>query len=50
MFVYPVNSKAVPPDFFKYAEVPTLPADIDADTIDANRDEWNDSWTTAVLR
>ena len=50
MFVYPVNSKAVAPDFFKYAEVPTLPADIDADTIDANRDEWIDSWTKVVLR
>ena len=50
MFVYPVNSKAVTPDFFKYAEVPTLPADIDADTIDANRDEWIDAWTKVVLR
>ena len=50
MFVYPVNSKAVTPDFFKYAEVPTLPSDIDADTIDENRDEWIDSWTKVVLR
>ena len=50
MFVYPVNSKAVAPDFFKYAEVPTLPSDIDADTIDENRDEWIDSWTKVVLR
>lgn len=50
MFVYPVNSKAVTPDFFKYAEVPTLPSDIDADTIDENRDEWIDSWNKVVLR
>ena len=50
MFVYPVNSKAVTPDFFKNAEVPTLPSDIDADTIDENRDEWIDSWTKVVLR
>ena len=50
MFVYPVNSQAQKPDFFKFAEVPTLPADIDADTIDAKREEWIDAWTKVVLR
>ena len=50
MFVYPVNSQAQTPDFFEFAEVPTLPADIDSDTIDAKRDEWIDAWTKVVLR
>ncbi|NQW22894.1 MAG: thiamine ABC transporter substrate-binding protein [SAR202 cluster bacterium] len=50
MFVYPVNSEAQTPDFFKFAEVPTLPADIDSDTIDAKRDEWIDAWTKVVVR
>ena len=50
MFVYPVNDQAQKPDFFKFAEVPTLPSDIDPDTIDAKREEWIDAWTKAVLR
>ena len=50
MFVYPANSQAKKPDFFKFAEVPTLPADIDADTIGAKREAWIDAWTKAVLR
>jgi len=50
MFVYPVNSLAQKPDFFKFAEVPTLPADIDSDTIDAKREVWIDAWTKVVLR
>jgi thiamine transport system substrate-binding protein len=50
MFVYPVNSQAQLPDFFQFAEVPTLPADIGPDTIDAKRDEWIDAWTKVVLR
>jgi len=50
MFVYPVNSQAQQPDFFKFAEVPTLPADIGPETIDAKRDEWIDAWTKVVLR
>ena len=50
MFVYPVNSQAQKPDFFKFAEVPSLPADIDSDTIDANREKWIDAWTKVVLR
>ena len=50
MFVYPVNDQAQKPDFFKFAEVPTLPADIDPETIDAKRDEWIDAWTKVVLR
>ena len=50
MFVYPVNREAKKPDFFKFAEVPTLPADISPETIDAKRDEWIDAWTKVVLR
>jgi thiamine transport system substrate-binding protein len=50
MFVYPVNSQAATPDFFKFAEVPTLPADISPATIDEKREEWIDAWTRVVLR
>ena len=50
MFVYPVNSQAKTPDFFKFAQVPTLPADISPATIDEKREEWIDAWTKVVLR
>jgi thiamine transport system substrate-binding protein len=50
MFVYPVNSEAELPDYFRFAEVPSAPADIGPDTIDAKRDEWIDAWTSVVLR
>jgi thiamine transport system substrate-binding protein len=50
MFVYPVNSEAQQPDFFKFAEVPTAPSDISPETIDAKREEWIDAWTSVVLR
>ena len=50
MFVYPVNGKAQTPDFFKFAQVPTLPADISPTTIGEKREQWIDAWTRAVLR
>jgi thiamine transport system substrate-binding protein len=50
MFVYPANSQAKTPDFFRFAEVPTTPADIGPAMIDAKRDEWIDAWTRTVLR
>lgn len=50
MFVYPVNSQAQTPDFFRFAQVPTLSADIDPVTIDAKREEWLDEWMRVVLR
>ena len=50
MFVYPVNDQAQTPDFFRFAEVPTLPADIGPATIDEKRDGWIDAWTRVVLR
>ena len=50
MFVYPVNTQAETPDFFRFAQVPTAPADIGPATIDAKRDEWIAAWTRTVLR
>nr|ABZ09442.1 putative bacterial extracellular solute-binding protein [uncultured marine microorganism HF4000_APKG8C21] len=50
MFVYPVNSQAQTPDFFRFAEVPTLPADIGPARIDEKREEWIDAWIKVVLR
>jgi thiamine transport system substrate-binding protein len=50
MFVYPVNSKAETPEFFKFAQAPSLPADISPATIGENREQWIDAWTKTVLR
>ena len=50
MFVYPVNREAKTPDFFKFAEVPTRPADITPDEIGEKRETWIDAWTDVVLR
>jgi thiamine transport system substrate-binding protein len=50
MFVYPVNREAALPDFFKFSEVPTEPADIGPETIDQKRDSWIDAWTKVVIR
>ena len=50
MFVYPVNNSAKTPDFFKFAEVPTLPAVLSPEQISKKREEWIDSWTKTVLR
>jgi thiamine transport system substrate-binding protein len=50
MFVYAVNRDAALPDFFKFSEVPTEPADIGPETIDEKRDTWIDAWTQVVLR
>jgi thiamine transport system substrate-binding protein len=50
MFVYPVNPNASTPDFFKYAEVPTQPADISAQEIGEKREQWIQAWTEVVLR
>ena len=50
MFVYPVNPNAKTPDFFKFAEVPTQPADIGPAEIDEKREGWIDAWTEVVLR
>lgn len=50
MFVYPVNENANTPDFFKFAEVPSFPADISAEEIAEKRDQWVQDWTRVVLR
>ena len=50
MFVYPVNKDAKVPDFFKFADVPTEPADITPEEINSHRDQWIESWTNTVLR
>ena len=50
MFVYPVNRNAQTPDFFRFAEVPTAPANISAAEIGEKREQWIDEWTRVVLR
>ena len=50
MFVYPVNKDAATPDFFKFAEEPTRPADISAQEIGEKRESWIQAWTEVVLR
>ena len=50
MFVYPVNPDAATPDFFKFADVPSQPANISADEIGKKREAWIDAWTEVVLR
>jgi len=50
MFVYPVNEDAKTPDFFKFAEEPTRPADISAQEISEKRESWIQNWTEVVFR
>lgn len=50
MFVYPVNPNAKLPDFYKFAEKPNVPAQLDDAVIDANRDTWIKAWTQVVVR
>ena len=50
MFVYPVNPDAATPDFFRFAEVPSQPANVTADEIGNKRESWIDAWTEVVLR
>lgn len=51
MFVYPVLEGVTLPELFtNFAEVPTEIAQVDAATIDANREAWIEAWTNSVLR
>ncbi|NOZ29232.1 MAG: thiamine ABC transporter substrate-binding protein [Chloroflexi bacterium] len=51
MFVYPANEKAALPELFeKFAQVPSAPAQITPEEIDAGRERWIDEWTATVLR
>ncbi len=50
MYVYPVNQEArLPEVFVKYAQIPELPARLDAAEIANNRDKWIADWTATVL-
>ncbi len=50
MVVYPVNPKAALPEFFKFAEVPAKPVDLDPATIASSQARWTLEWTEIVLR
>lgn len=51
MFVYPAVPETPLPDLFtQFAEQPTIAAQVDAATIDANREKWLDAWTNVMLR
>ena len=51
MFVYPVNSRAILPDeFVQYAQAPEQAATLSPDMIAANRDQWIQGWTDAVMK
>ncbi len=50
MFVYPANSDAKTPEFFRFAEVPAQPARIGPAEIGEKREKWIDAWTDVVLR
>lgn len=51
LFVYPSRTGVdLPPEFTKYTVVPTKTLTIDATTIAANRQKWQDEWTDIVLR
>ena len=50
MFVYPVNPNANAPDSFRFADVPSQPADIGSSEIGEKREQWIRDWTEVVLR
>ena len=51
LFVYPVDPKVPLPDVFtKFAVVPKAPYIMDPAKIAANRQQWQDTWTSIVLR
>jgi thiamine transport system substrate-binding protein len=50
MFMYPVNTNATLPEVYvKYTQIPAEPALLDPQTIAANRDQWLNDWTEAIL-
>lgn len=50
-FVYPARTGVpLPEEFTKYTVVPTRTLSLDAATIAANRQKWQDEWTDLVLR
>lgn len=51
MFVFPANAQAeLPPEFIKFTTIPTETAFVEPDLIQANRENWLNAWTEAVLR
>jgi thiamine transport system substrate-binding protein len=51
LFVYPANTNVdLPAEFTDFSVVADDPYSIDPATIDANRDDWIEAWTDAVLR
>ena len=49
MFVFPANEKAgLPDEFVRYTEVPTDPAGLSPEEIDANRSRWIEEWIEVV--
>jgi thiamine transport system substrate-binding protein len=51
MFVFPVNENAELPEvFIRWAGVPAETAAVNPAEIDANREQWIESWTEVVLR
>ena len=51
LFVYPARTDStLPPEFTKFAVIATNPFSIDPADIAANRQRWQDEWTTIVLR
>jgi thiamine transport system substrate-binding protein len=51
MFVYPVIRDAqLPPEFQKFAVVPSDSLELSPDEIEENRDRWVKEWTAVVLR
>jgi len=51
MFVFPVNENAELPELFAaYATIPEEPVMLTPEEIEANREDWIQSWTETVLR
>jgi thiamine transport system substrate-binding protein len=50
MFVFPAREGASLPDFFRWAERPDQPAEVNPDVIQANRETWIQQWTETVVR
>ncbi|MEX0913811.1 MAG: thiamine ABC transporter substrate-binding protein [Demequina sp.] len=50
MYVYPVSpSAALPPEWVEHAQLADDPATLSPSRIDAEREEWIDTWTSVVL-
>ena len=51
MFVFPViETVELPPLFQELAEIPQMPARLDYDRIEANREVWIQAWSEAMMR